>query len=365
MGPDDFNYPLPEAAIAQAPLVDRSSARLLDATGPQVVHRAVRDLPDLLQLGDVLVLNDTRVLPARLRPNRPTGGSAEVLLLHPLGDSLDDGSTGPLGTVWEALVRPSRKVALGTRLTVADDLAVDVLDDLGEGRRVVRPVDADGEPLDRPSFLAALDLHGEIPLPPYLTTGIDDPERYQTVYSDRPASAAAPTAGLHLTDEVLDACKAAGARIECLELVVGLDTFRPVAVDDLDDHRMHAESYRVPEAVLASCGEARAAGGRVVAVGTTTVRALESAARFGPNGDTDLFIRPPFDFQVVDVLMTNYHLPRSTLLVMLEAFAGCGWRDLYATALNAGYRFLSFGDAMLVGRGGLAVGGGKVGEEVP
>lgn len=347
MGPDDFDYPLPEAAIAQAPLVDRASARLLDATGPAVAHRIVRDLPDVIGPGDVLVLNDTRVLPARLRPTRPTGGSAEVLLLRPV-----DGEPG----AWEALVRPSRKVVPGTRLEVSDDLAVEVGADLGEGRRIVRPVDGFGEPLDRPALLAALDRHGEVPLPPYLTAGIDDPERYQTVYSDRPASAAAPTAGLHLTDEVLEACRTAGARVERLELVVGLDTFRPVAVDDLDDHRMHSESYRVPEAVLEACSEARAAGGRVVAVGTTTVRALESAVRFGPAGDTDLFIRPPFDFRVVDVLMTNYHLPRSTLLVMLEAFAGPDWRDLYATALAAGYRFLSFGDAMLIGRDGL--GGG-------
>ena len=344
MGPDDFDYRLPEAAIAQAPLADRASARLLDATGPEVVHRTVRELPDVLRPGDVLVLNDTRVLPARLRPTRPTGGSAEVLLLRPVY-----GEPG----AWEALVRPSRKVAPGIRLDVSDDLAVDVGDDLGEGRRIVRMVDGTGEPLDRPSLLAALGRHGEVPLPPYLTTGIDDPERYQTVYSDRPASAAAPTAGLHLTDAVLEACRSAGARVERLELVVGLDTFRPVAVDDLDDHRMHSESYRVSAAVLGTCAEARAAGGRVVAVGTTTLRALESAVRFGPAGDTDLFIRPPFDFRLVDVLMTNYHLPRSTLLVMLEAFAGPGWRDLYAAALDAGYRFLSFGDAMIVQREGL------------
>ena len=348
MGPDDFDYPLPGAAIAQAPLADRASARLLDATGPEVVHRTARDLPGVLRPGDVLVLNDTRVLPARLRPNRPTGGAAEVLLLRPAPDGPGDDRPA-----WEALVRPSRKVVSATRLVVADDLAVDVMDDLGEGRRLVRPVGADGTALDHAALLAALDRHGEVPLPPYLTIGLDDPERYQTVYSDRPASAAAPTAGLHLTDGVLDACRAAGARVERLELVVGLDTFRPVAVDDLDDHRMHSESYRVPETVLDACREARAAGGRVVAVGTTTVRALESAARFGPAGDTDLFIRPPFDFRVVDVLMTNYHLPRSTLLVMLEAFAGPRWRDLYATALDAGYRFLSFGDAMLVGREGL------------
>jgi len=203
-------------------------------------------------------------------------------------------------------------------------------------------------PLDRSGLLEALDQFGAVPLPPYITHGLDDPERYQTVYAARPGSAAAPTAGLHLTEEVLAACESAGARIERVELVVGLDTFRPVVVDDFDDHRMHTEAYRVSEAVLDASVEARAVGGRVLAVGTTTLRALESAARFGSVGNTDLFVRPPFDFRVVDLLLTNYHLPRSTLLVMLEAFVGTQWRDLYAEALASGYRFLSFGDAMLV-----------------
>jgi S-adenosylmethionine:tRNA ribosyltransferase-isomerase len=199
--------------------------------------------------------------------------------------------------------------------------------------------------------LAAVQAHGEIPLPPYLHTRLEDPERYQTVYSHRPASAAAPTAGLHLTGGVLDACRAAGATVECLELVVGLDTFRPVTADDLDDHVMHSESYTVAESTLDACRSAE----RVIAVGTTTVRALESAnlaasGGGGTAGRTDLFIRPGFDFGVVDVVLTNYHLPRSTLLVMLEAFVGPRWRDLYTLALAEGYRLLSFGDAMLVGR---------------
>ena len=233
MRPADFAYDLPAPSIAQQPLEDRPSARLLVDFGDGVRHLTVRDLPDLVGPGDVIVLNDTRVLPARLRLTKETGGAVEVLLLEQL-----DGN----GT-WEVLVRPSRRVAPGTVLRAGPDFEVTVGEDLGEGRRRAR-LDARG------SLLDALDRHGEMPLPPYLTTVLDDPDRYQTVYADRPASAAAPTAGLHLTDAVLDACRAAGAGIERLELVVGLDTFRPIAVDDLDDHRMHSEAYDVPAATL-------------------------------------------------------------------------------------------------------------------
>lgn len=340
MGPDDFAYDLPDDRIAQVPLEDRSSARLLvdvDDSGPY--HSHIGDLPGMVGPGDLLVLNDTRVLPARLRMTKETGGAVEILLLE---------ATGETG-VWEALVRPSRRVPPGTRLSAGGDLTVTVGEDMGEGRRKVL---LDAGPRSGPDdVLASLQRHGEMPLPPYLHTRLDDPERYQTVYSQRPASAAAPTAGLHLTDEVLHACTAAGAVVERLELVVGLDTFRPVMVNDLEDHVMHSEAYTVPEATLEACRSAD----RVIAVGTTTVRALESAHLAsirgeGPSARTDLFIRPGFDFGVVDVLLTNYHLPRSTLLVMLEAFVGPRWRDLYSLALTEGYRFLSFGDAMLVGR---------------
>jgi S-adenosylmethionine:tRNA ribosyltransferase-isomerase len=334
MGPDEFAYDLPEAAIGQVPLADRAAARLLVDMGDGPQHLTVADLATLVGPGDLLVVNDTRVLPARLRLRRDTGGAVEVLLLEPV-DRADTDSAGR----WLALVRPSRRVPCGTSLSAGDDLVVTVEDDLGDGRRVVR--------LDAPDgVLSAVSHHGEMPLPPYLTTPLDDPERYQTVYSDRPASAAAPTAGLHLTEEVLDDCRAAGARIERLELVVGLDTFRPVTVENLDDHEMHTEAYSVPPATLDACREAD----RVIAVGTTTVRALESVSANGPTGRTDLFIRPGYEFGVVDVLMTNYHLPGSTLLVMLEAFVGPRWRDLYALALAEGYRFLSFGDAMFVSR---------------
>ncbi|MDH3753051.1 MAG: S-adenosylmethionine:tRNA ribosyltransferase-isomerase, partial [Acidimicrobiia bacterium] len=245
----------------------------------------------------------------------------------------DDGS-------WECLVRPSRRVAPGTRLAAGDDLVVTVGDDLGGGRRLVQ-LDAEARLLD------ALERHGEMPLPPYLDGGIEDPERYQTVYSRRPASAAAPTAGLHFTPETFDELTARGIEVAHVELVVGLDTFRPITVERLDDHVMHSEAYRVPT----STWERVQSAGRVVAIGTTTVRALESAAARGElAGRTDLFIRAPYDFAVVDVLLTNFHLPRSTLLVMIDAFIGPRWRALYETALAEGYRFLSFGDAMLLER---------------
>jgi S-adenosylmethionine:tRNA ribosyltransferase-isomerase len=339
-----FDYELPEERIAQHPLAERDSARLLVDRGPGVapVHRIVRDLPELLAPGDLLVLNTTRVLPARLHLRKPTGGAAEVLLLEQVEAAPGDGTT-----VWEALVRPSRKLPPGTELrppSGADDLVVLTGADLGEGRRHVT-LRADGD------LLAALERHGEMPLPPYITAPLADPERYQTVFSQHPGSAAAPTAGLHLTPEVLARLDQRGVRRAEVELVVGLGTFRPIATDAIEDHVMHAEQYRVPAETAEACAATRAAGGRVVAVGTTAVRALESAAVRGePQGRTDLFITPGYEWQVVDRLLTNFHLPRSSLLVMIEAFVGPRWRELYADALAEGYRFLSFGDAMLLTR---------------
>jgi len=304
----------------------------LDAAGA-VDHRRVRDLPDLLEPGDLLVVNDTKVLPARLHLRKATGGMAEVLLLEPVG-----------GGEWEALVRPGRRLAPGTKLTADEPgdhpLTVEVGERLADGRRRVRLLADDGDEL------ATLDSHGEVPLPPYITKALDDPGRYQTVYAAHPGSVAAPTAGLHLTGSVLDACRARGIEIAAVQLDVGLDTFRPITADRPEGHRMHSERYGVPKATLDACARA----GRVVAVGTTTVRALESAALGRPVGRTDLFIHGEFEFQVVDVLLTNFHLPRSSLLLLLDAFAGSRWRDLYATALTDGYRFLSFGDAMIVAR---------------
>jgi S-adenosylmethionine:tRNA ribosyltransferase-isomerase len=325
----EFDYDLPDAAIARVGVEPRDRARLLVDRGGHVEHLLVRDLPSLLRRGDVVVVNDTRVLPARVRFRRPTGGSAEVLLLEPVGDGW-----------WEALVRPSAKLPAGTTVEVGDDLAFDVGDDLGDGVRRVRPLtdDLDG----------ALARHGEMPLPPYLgDVQLDDPDRYQTVYAARAASAAAPTAGLHLTDEVLAGIGAVGAQLVRVELVVGLDTFRPIAADRVEDHVMHREHYRVDPATW----EAIRAADRVVAIGTTSVRALESAAATGAlSGVTDLFLRRGSRFEVVDALMTNFHLPRSSLLVMIDAFVGPRWRALYDTALAEGYRFLSFGDAMFIER---------------
>jgi S-adenosylmethionine:tRNA ribosyltransferase-isomerase len=334
----DFDYDLPEGSIAQVPIEPRDRARLLVDRGPghPPEHRTVAHLPSLVRPGDMVVVNTTRVLPARLILRKPTGGAVEVLLLERL-------ATG----AWEALVRPSRKVRPGTVLTAGPDLDVRFggpgpRD--GEGTREVvltvpRGVDE----------LAVLDRYGVVPLPPYITAPLADPERYQTVFAERPGSVAAPTAGLHITPAVLDGCRAAGARVEPVELLVGMGTFRPMTAPEVEDHHMHAERYRVPPGTLAACEDVRAAGGRVVAVGTTSVRALETAALSGQlEGRTELFIHRPWRWRLVDMLMTNFHLPRSSLLVLVDAFVGPRWRELYGTALAEGYRFLSFGDAMLL-----------------
>ena len=334
-----FDYDLPDQAIAQEPVEPRDAARMLVDRGARAdpAHRTVADLPDLLGPGDVVVVNTTRVLRARLHLRKATGGAVEVLLLEPQ----DDGR-------WEALVRPGRRVPPGTVLTPAGDagppLEVEVGEILEEGRRLVR--------LGTDDVTAALDAHGAVPLPPYITEPLDDPGRYQTVYADQPGSVAAPTAGLHLTERVLDGIRAAGADVVGVDLWVGLGTFRPISAERVEDHEMHTERYQVPETTWAACQRAE----RVVAIGTTTVRALESAAATGSlTGRTDLFLHPGSELAVVDVLLTNYHLPRSSLLVLVEAFAGPHWRDLYAAALEAGYRFLSFGDCMLLGRDGAGV----------
>lgn len=328
-----FHYDLPEAAIAQTPIEPRDAARLLVDEGPgrPPRHGHVTDLPSLVGPGDVVVLNTTKVLPARLQLTKPTGGGVEVLLLEPLD---------PQERSWEALVRPSRKVAPGTALRAGDDLSVVVGEDLGAGRRRVELVLAG--PAD---LLSSLERHGAMPLPPYIRTPLADPQRYQTTYAEQPGSVAAPTAGLHLTSRVLEGIRAAGAAVHPVELVVGLGTFRPIATDTVEAHEMHAERYRVPEATMQACHAAE----RVVAVGTTTVRALESAAASGElAGRTELFIHGDRPFAAVDALLTNFHQPRSSLLVLIDAFVGPRWRELYAAALAEGYRFLSFGDAMLL-----------------
>jgi S-adenosylmethionine:tRNA ribosyltransferase-isomerase len=324
-------YDLPEEAIAQVPAEPRDAARLLVDRGPgrDVAHLRVTELPRLVGPGDVLVLNETRVLPARLRLTKTTGGAVEVLLLEPDGDE----------RTWRALVRPGRRVAPGSVLVAGDDLSVEIGERLDGGQRRVR--------IDALDVTAALERHGEVPLPPYLTQGIDAPERYQTVYASRPGSVAAPTAGLHLTDAVLERCTAAGARVERLDLAVGLGTFRPVTAERLEDHDVHEEPYAVPEQTLAACREAE----RVIAIGTTTVRALETAATTGEaRGRSRLLIHGDYDWRLVDALVTNFHLPHSTLLLLVESFVGSRWRELYDIALAEGYRFLSFGDAMFLER---------------
>ncbi len=330
----DFDYDLPVERIAQTPVEPRDAARLLvDRGSAPPDHRHVSDLAELLADGDLLVVNDSKVIPARLRLRRATGGRVEVLLLDPLDSQR---------RTWEALCRPARKVRPGEILAAPDGAGlVRVEGRTLAGDTVRLTVLGDGEPLE------VLARYGHMPLPPYITAAPPDAERYQTVFADEPGSAAAPTAGLHLTNQLLAAVRAVGVTMARVELVVGLDTFQPIGVDDPRQHPMHSERYRVP----AETAEAVRAARRVVAVGTTSVRALESAAALGePEGRTRLFIHRPYEFRVVDLLMTNFHLPRTTLLMMIDAFVGHRWRDLYAVALADRYRFLSFGDAMLLDR---------------
>jgi S-adenosylmethionine:tRNA ribosyltransferase-isomerase len=349
----ELDYDLPDERIAQVPVEPRDAARLLVDGGPAagIDHRHVHDLPDLLDPGDVVIVNTTRVLPARLHLVKETGGQAEVLLLEPRPD------LG--GGCWEALVRPGRRLPPGTVLrhpATASVLHAVVGDELPAGVRLVT-LSCRGE-MD---LRDGIEDVGEIPLPPYIHAPIADPDRYQTVYADmwRSESVAAPTAGLHLTDDVIDRMARKRVHVSKVHLVIGLGTFRPIATEKVDDHVMHEESYEVPDGTLAACWAAHDRGNRVVAIGTTTVRALESAMATGElEGRTELFIRDPFEFQLVDRLLTNFHLPRSSLLAMIDAFVGPDedggrrWRRLYEQALASDYRFLSFGDAMLLTRPG-------------
>ena len=313
MRSSELDYELPRELIAQHPPERRDASRLLvhDRANGETRHRRFDELPAELADGTLVVVNDTRVLPARLRLERPGGGEAEVLLLERLGEN---------GT-WEALARPSRKLRPGQRLG-----PVELLEPLGEGRWRLR---LEGEPA------------GEAPLPPYIREPLADPERYQTVYARSDGSAAAPTAGLHFTPELL-----AALDVERVTLHVGLDTFRPLAAETLEEHELHSERYEVEPAVWERIRGAE----RVLAVGTTTVRVLESLARGAPlSGRTDLFITPGFEFRRADALLTNFHLPRSTLLALVMAFAGVEeTRRLYRLAIEERYRFYSFGDAMLL-----------------
>ncbi|MGH2428202.1 MAG: tRNA preQ1(34) S-adenosylmethionine ribosyltransferase-isomerase QueA [Candidatus Limnocylindria bacterium] len=348
---DDFDYALPERAIAQTPIEPRDASRLLvlDRSAsrrakPALRYRVFRDVAEELRPDDLLVVNDSRVMPARLPAQRDTGGSAELLVLRPMPDQSGR---------WEALVRPSRRIGIGDLLTLRGGDRVEVGERLGDGARMIRFF------RDPHAVMAAA---GEMPLPPYIRDRSSPPDRYQTVYARPPGSAAAPTAGLHFTGELLEDLAARGIGRASLTLHVGLDTFRPLEGEFVDEHRIHREWYEVPAATRRAMRQAREAGGRVVAVGTTTVRVLETAAHSRASmGWSELYITPPHRFEAVDALVTNFHLPRSSLLLLVTAFVQAGMPDgttpsdardtllaAYRAALDEGYRFFSFGDAMLI-----------------
>lgn len=343
MRTDDFDYALPSGLIAQQPAAPRDSCRLLvlDRASGQIDHRTFADIVEYVRPGDRVVLNETRVLPARLKGVKEgTGAVVEVLLLRERG-------TG----TWECLVKPGRRMQPGTKVVFGDGEMTGFIAGVLEesGARLVQ-FTVHGE-----RFIDVVHRVGEVPLPPYITRPLADPEEYQTVFGTDERSAAAPTAGLHFTQALLDRVVEEGAHLARVELDVGLDTFRPVSEDDPARHHIHTEHFRVPPWTAESVNDCRARGGRVFAIGTTTVRALESAydegarAVVAAEGNTGLFILPGFKFGAVDAVVTNFHVPRSTLLMMVSAFAG---RELvmraYENAIAERYRFLSFGDAMLI-----------------
>jgi S-adenosylmethionine:tRNA ribosyltransferase-isomerase len=335
----DFDFDLPPELIAQHPAAERSASRLLDGRGPTPQDRVFRELPQLLQGGDLLVFNDTRVIKARLFGVKASGGAIEALVERVLpGDEV------------LAHLRASKSPKAGARLRLADAFDAEVLGREGPDGSLFRlrfPADP----------LALLERHGHVPLPPYIThaDSADDARRYQTVFAARPGAVAAPTAALHFDDALLDALRRRGVASARVTLHVGAGTFQPVRSENLAEHRMHSEWFEVGPDTVAAVAACQARGGRVVAVGTTTLRALESAAASGAlvagSRDTDLFILPGYRFRVVDTLVTNFHLPKSTLLMLVSAFAGVAHvRALYAHAIAQRYRFFSYGDAMLLDR---------------
>ncbi|EPR27090.1 tRNA preQ1(34) S-adenosylmethionine ribosyltransferase-isomerase QueA [Geobacillus zalihae] len=338
---DLFDFHLPEELIAQTPLPDRAASRLmvLDKRTGAIRHETFRNIISYLNPGDCLVLNDTRVMPARLYGEKEeTGGTVEVLLLKQLD-----------GDRWETLVKPGKRVKPGTKLTFGEGkLEAVCLDTLEHGGRVLE-FSYDG------LFYEVLAELGEMPLPPYIKEKLDDPERYQTVYAREIGSAAAPTAGLHFTEELLDAIREKGVHIVFITLHVGLGTFRPVQVDDVEKHDMHAEFYQMSEETAETLNRVRNQGGRIIAVGTTSTRTLETIAgkhngRFvAESGWTDIFIYPGYEFKGIDGLVTNFHLPKSTLIMLVSALAGReNILHAYQVAVKERYRFFSFGDAMLI-----------------
>lgn len=332
-------YDLPERLIAQTPLERRDGSRLLvlDKVTGEMEHRHFYDLPEYLHPGDCMVLNDSRVIPARLIGTRASGGAAEVVLLRDLG-----------GGRWECLTRPGKKMRPGAKVSFGDgELTGEVEEALPDGNRIIR-FDYEG------IFLEVLERLGRMPLPPYIKEQLDDPERYQTVYSVHPGSAAAPTAGLHFTNELLDAIRAMGVDVRFVTLHVGLGTFRPVKAENIEDHDMHSEFCTVPADTAEAVNRAKAAGGRIVAVGTTSCRTLESftgedGVLRPESGWTDIFIYPGYRFRCIDALVTNFHLPGSTLVMLVSAMAGReNILNAYAEAVRQEYRFFSFGDAMFI-----------------
>ncbi|RLA78444.1 MAG: tRNA preQ1(34) S-adenosylmethionine ribosyltransferase-isomerase QueA [Deltaproteobacteria bacterium] len=337
MKTEEFDYHLPPEAIAQEPAEPRDSSRLLvlDRSTGELHETVFRQIVDYLRSGDVLVLNDTRVIPARLHGRKPTGGRCEVFLLRDLG-----------GGRWEALVRPARRLKPGSEVFVGD-VKLKVIERTPEGTRVVEfPSEEDAE--------GVLQRHGEVPLPPYIKRPLEDPERYQTVFARSPGSTAASTAALHFTKELLDRLQQKGVKVVWFTLHMGLGSFRPIKTEEVEDHRLPPEIYTLPPETASEVNRAKAEGRRVIACGTGAVRVLEGVAgedgmlRAG-SGMVDIFILPGYKFRVVDGMITNFHLPRSSHLVLVSAFAG---REevmrAYRRALEKGFRFLSFGDAMLI-----------------
>lgn len=333
----DFDYELPKELIAQHPMEPRDHSRLLvlDKKSGAIEHRHFYDLPEYLRPGDLLVFNDTRVIPARIYGTKDTGAKVEVLLLIRRNT-----------TDWEALVRPGKKLQIGARIKFSPELSCTVVDHTDFGGRIIR-FEYEGV------FEEILDRLGEVPLPPYITAELEDKERYQTVYNREWGSAAAPTAGLHFTKDLLAKIKDMGCEEVFVTLHVGLGTFRPVSVENIEDHNMHREFYTVPQAAADAINKAKAEGRRIIAVGTTAVRTLESAWQDGQvragGAWTQIFIYPGYKYKVVDDLVTNFHLPQSTLMMLVSALSS---RDIilktYAIAVQERYRFFSFGDAMFI-----------------
>ena len=340
MNIEEFDYDLPESLIAQTPLKHRDQSRLLvmGRESGKTTHQHFADVIDYFKEGDTLVLNDTRVMPARLFGiKEETGAKVEMLMLTHLEDN-----------DWEVLLKPAKRIKVGQRLSFGEGkIVAECIEELDQGGRIMR-LHYEGILQER------LDELGEMPLPPYIKERLDDPDRYQTVYAKESGSAAAPTAGLHFTDELLEAIRAKGIRIVFITLHVGLGTFRPVSVDNIDDHEMHSEYYQISEDTAQLLNKTRREGGRIISVGTTTTRTLETVRSqhdqfVAASGWTDIFIYPGYEFKAIDGLITNFHLPKSTLVMLVSAFSTReNVLNAYREAVERQYRFFSFGDAMLI-----------------